>query len=94
MWWTVYLTPGSVADLTAFKSLPLDLPEQSTIYADCAYNDYQFEDVLTETERHLVAQRRKDSQRPRPPWLTYLCIHIRKHVETTLFRREKPDARR
>ncbi len=25
------LTPGAIADLTAFKTLPLDLPEQSTI---------------------------------------------------------------
>ena len=30
------LTPGAVADLTAFKTLPLDWPEQATIYADRA----------------------------------------------------------
>ena len=77
------LTPGAVADLTAFKTLPLDLPEQATIYADRAYNDYRFEDLLAEANCHLVAQRRKDSKRPHPPWLTYLCVHIRKRVETT-----------
>lgn len=41
------LTPGAIADLTAFKTLPLDLPEHATIYADRAYNDYVLEDLLT-----------------------------------------------
>jgi hypothetical protein len=66
------LTLGAAADLTAFKTWPLDLPEHSTIYADRAYNDYLCEDLLAEADCHLVAQRRKDSQRPHPPWLTYL----------------------
>jgi len=30
-----------------------------------------------------MAQRRQESQRPHPPWLTYLCVHIRNPVETT-----------
>lgn len=77
------LAPGAVSDLSAFKTLPLDLPDQSTIYADRAYNDYQFEDVVGEAGHQLVAHRRHNSQRPHPPWLTYLCLHIRKRVETT-----------
>ncbi len=77
------VTPGASADLTAFKTLPLDLPKHATIYADRAYNDYGWEDLLAEADCHLVAQRRKDSKRPHPPWLTYLCVHIRRRVETT-----------
>jgi hypothetical protein len=77
------VTPGAIADLTAFKTLPLDLPEHATIYADRAYNDYGWEDLLADADCHLVAHRRKDSKRPHPPWLMYLCLHIRKRVETT-----------
>jgi hypothetical protein len=77
------VTPGAVADLTAFKTLPLDLPEPATSYADHAYNDYGWEDLLAEADCRLVAQRRKDSKWAHPPWLTYLCLHIRKRVETT-----------
>ncbi len=77
------LTPGAVADLTAFKTLALHAPELATIYADRAYNDYALEDLFAATERRLIAHRRKDSKRPHPPWLTYLCLHIRKRVETT-----------
>jgi hypothetical protein len=65
------------------KTLPLDLPEPVIISADRADNDYLFEDVLAEADCHLVAQRRNDSTRPHPPWLTYLGVHIRKRVETT-----------
>ncbi len=55
-----------------------------TIYCtDRAYNEYCFEDQLAEADCNLVAQRRKDSKWPHPLWLTYLCVRIRKHIETT-----------
>lgn len=77
------LAPGAVTDLTAFKMLPLDLPESATVYADRAYTEYPLEDAWAAANRQLVVQRRKNSHRPHPPWLTYLCTHIRKQVETT-----------
>ncbi len=77
------MTHGAVADLTAFKTLPLDLPEHATLRTDPAYNEYCFEGQLAEADCNLVAQRRKDSKWLHPPWLTYLCVRIRKRIVTT-----------
>lgn len=78
------LTPASVHDLDGFKQLPLDLPPDSEIDADTAYNDYGFEDGLQQIAQiALVAQRRRNSTRAHPGYVTYLCQHYRKRVETT-----------
>jgi hypothetical protein len=43
----------------------LDLPEGSTIYADKAYTDYGYEDMLNEDAQFdLVAMRKSNSTRP------------------------------
>ena len=42
------LVAGSEADVSVFKELNLDLPEGSTIFADKAYTDYDYEDLLEE----------------------------------------------
>ena len=78
------LAPGSVADITAFRSLPLDLPPGSEIHADAAYTDYAVEDFLEEQAgMTLIAARKKNSTRPRAGWVAYLSQYIRKRVETT-----------
>ena len=79
------LAPGSLADITVFRSLPLDLPEGAEIYADAAYTDYTLEDTLQQTAGiTLTAQRKKNSKRPVPGWVAYLCEQTRKRVETTI----------
>ncbi len=78
------LTPASLHDLDGFKQLPLALPEDAEIEADTAYNDYGFEEGLHQIAGiALVAQRRCNSKRPHPGYVTYLCQHYRKRVETT-----------
>jgi hypothetical protein len=62
------LAAGSEADVSVFKDLELDLPEGSTILADKAYTDYDYEDLLEEVGLHLKAQRKKNSKRPMPVW--------------------------
>ena len=78
------LTPGSVADMTAFKAFDLAVPEGADLYADRAYTDYAVEDLMREScQVTLVAQRKYNSKRPHPPHLEYLCQQIRKRIETT-----------
>ena len=78
------LTPGSVADVTAFKELPLEVPDQALIYGDRAYTDYAEEDLLQEAGGVILrAQRKKNSKRPLALCLEFLGKPIRQRVETT-----------
>lgn len=78
------LAPGSQADIRAFRSLPLDLPAGSEVYADPAYEDYVWEETLSEmADITLTVQRKKNSKRPHPGWVQYICEQKRKRVETT-----------
>ena len=78
------LAPASVGDITAFRSLALDLPEGAQICADAAYTDYLFEDILAEVaDVHLMAHRKHNSKRQHSGWIAYLCDRARKRIETT-----------
>lgn len=86
----VHLTPGSYNDTAELKNFSLDLPAGSVVYGDKAYTDYVTEDVLAEAgEVTLVADRKKDSTRPRPAWQTYVLQVYRKAVETAFGEIEK-----
>jgi hypothetical protein len=80
------LVAGSEADVSVFKDLQLDLPEGSTILADKAYTDYDYEDLLEEVGLHLKAQRKKNSKRPMPLWEEFLGKPIRQYIETVFSR--------
>ena len=58
------LLPGSENDIKAFKKIELNLPKNSSIYADKAYNDYKYEDrLIQEKQIHLLPIRKKNSKR-------------------------------
>jgi len=79
------LAPGAHADITMFKALPLDLPPGSTIYADAAYTDYEWEDLLAQGPHlHLVVPRKVNATRTMTACQRYLCHYLRKRVETSL----------
>ena len=78
----VMLAPGSEADISAFRRLPLDLPPQARIFADAGYLDQHEEALLADADLHLVAQRRKNSKQPLLPWVSYIARHERKRIET------------
>ena len=79
------LAPGAQADLSAGKTLPLDLPSGSTMYADAAYTDYAWEDFRAQDcHLFLVAPRKTNAKRTMTAALRYLCHYIRKRVETSL----------
>ena len=85
-----HLAPGSASDVAELRAMALELPAGSALYADKAYTDYAFEDVLAEAGQvTLVADRKRDSKRPRPAWETYVLQHSRKAVETAFGEIEK-----
>ncbi len=80
----VVLAPASYSDGRMGKTLHLDLPKGATVYADAAYTDYAWEDVLDATGQvRLHVARKSNSKRPHPPYVQYLADRVRKQVETT-----------
>lgn len=78
------LAPGSSHDAKVFKDLDLDLPENSTLYGDAAYNIYEQEDLLKEASKiSLIPQRKKNSKRQFAQCVKFICDVNRKIVETT-----------
>jgi IS5 family transposase len=77
------ITPASIADITAFKMMTLDVNPGSTIYADKAYTDYGLEQELLEIEAiYLVADRKANSKKQHSGCLRYIQSKIRKRIET------------
>ena len=84
-----FLTPGAVGDVSALKMYAFDVPEGAWITADKAYTDYSVEDVLDVAGRQLSPLRKKNSLRPKPPWVRYMQETYRKMIETTGSRIER-----
>ena len=79
----MFTTPGSIADATALKMYSFDLPQNSIIYADKAYNNYEIEDLLKELEAiYLVPVRKRNLKRQFDGAVRYLQNLHRKAVET------------
>jgi len=78
------ITPASVADITAFKIMELDLASGSVIYGDKAYTDYKLEDYLAEVEDiKLIPDRKANLKRQHSGCIRYLQSILRKRIETT-----------
>jgi hypothetical protein len=78
-----FLAPGAMSDTHALSLYQFDVPEQSWITGDKAYNNYSLEDLMREAGVELLPMRKKNSHRPVPAYMTYLQASIRKIVETT-----------
>ncbi len=78
------ITPASVADITAFRLMEIDLPQGAFIYGDKAYTQYSFEDSLQEFEEiRLIADRKTNATRQHSGCIQYLQSILRKRIETT-----------
>lgn len=78
------ITPASVADITAFRLMEIDLPQGASIYGDKAYTHYSFEDDLQEFEKiKLIADRKGNAKRQHSSCVQYLQSVLRKRIETT-----------
>lgn len=79
-----FLTPGSFADVRGLKVFPFALPENSVVYADKAYTDYEVEDLLLEADSiYLSAMRKSNSRRPVPAYVQFVQHYKRKIIETS-----------
>jgi hypothetical protein len=75
---------GATADVTAFQSSQINLPEGSSLFGDKAYNDYEQEDFLLECDDiHLRPARKSNSKRPDKPYQSFYKNHVRKMVENS-----------
>ena len=84
------ILPGACADLQGLAELALDLPVQSQLFVDTAYNCYEWEDYLSEIENlRLQVPRKANSKRGREPWLEVHKSWMRKYIETTIGEVEK-----
>jgi hypothetical protein len=76
--------PGAESDVQALKKLPLAVAEESKVYADSAYTDYNIEDSIKDADLiELMVQRKSNSKRKDEPWIRFLKEHMRKGIETT-----------
>lgn len=84
----VMLAPGAEADVTAFKSLPLDLSPGSRVFADAGYLDDGEQALLVESaDLDLVTQRRGNCRVQLLPWVRYLCKRGRASAGASGWRR-------
>src|SRR5262249_30904367 len=78
-----FLTHGGCGDVDALKYYTFDVPGESLIYADKAYNDYEIEDLLKEVDHiHLLPIRKKNSKRAYPQCVSFVQHYYRKRIET------------
>jgi hypothetical protein len=79
----VFLAPGASRGAQALKRFDFNLPAETVVYGDKAYNDYDFEDLLEEAaEIDLLPLRKKNSKRAVPAYVEYLQHTYRKRIET------------
>ncbi|WP_246343929.1 IS982 family transposase [Adhaeribacter radiodurans] len=79
-----YIHAGSFADVKAFQTMTVDLPEQSQLYGDSAYTCYELEDLFYQCEQvKLQICRKTNSQRKDLPHQVFLKNYYRKLIETT-----------
>ena len=79
----ISFTPGSVADIKAFREMNLNLAEGSIIYADRAYTDYCYEDILSNVGITLCAHRKRNAKRQHSYQSSAKQKYHRKRIETT-----------
>lgn len=79
-----FILPGAYVDITAFQMMHLNLPENSAVYADSGYTDYEQEELYAECEKiYLQVQRKSNSKRPDYAWATAYKKMIRQKIEQT-----------
>jgi hypothetical protein len=79
----ILLRPARESDIGSFRLFELDLPKNSVILADKAYNDYQYEDrLIQEKQIHLAPTRKKNSKRKSSEFLEGIRKKKRRMIET------------
>ena len=77
------ILPGSYHDIDGMKNMFFNLPEDSILYGDSAYTDYNFEEDCLEAENiNMMIARKSNSKKVHQPWQEYLISVSRKRIET------------
>ena len=78
------LAPAATADITALRSMDLNLPEQACLFGDSGFLDTDFEAAVCEQAQiRLVVARRANMREQLDGCLEYICRVSRKRVETS-----------
>jgi transposase len=78
-----FLTPGGRHDTRALKQFELNLPEGAMVIGDKAYNDYDFEDLISRASGiDLRPLRRSNSKRKESASMEFIQHTYRKRIET------------
>lgn len=79
----VLLKPGAESDVNVLWNMELEIPSNSVLYADGAYNCFDLEDILHDEGIHLLAKRgRRIKQRLREPTEEKQISSNRQVIET------------
>lgn len=82
---TFHFTEGKVADVKALNKILDKLLQESSLYGDSAYTDYDLEDELLEKYSVLLkTQRKKNSKSPDSKEDSKKKIQMRKRIEVTI----------
>lgn len=85
-----FMLAGSLADITGLKSMHINLPDGSKLYADSGYTDYEFEDELYEAENiKMMVDRKSNSKRKDEAYIAFLKTHMRKKIESVFSELER-----
>ena len=79
-----FIVAGSVHDGMALQAMSVELPQDSKLYADSAYTNYELEELFLECEQvALLAERKSNSKRKDSAAMAFIKKTMRKRIETT-----------
>lgn len=81
---TFQITPGSEHDLTALKFMDLPFHWKIWLYADKAYNDFEFEKYLKRQCINLIPERKENFLKHHGKRITARLKKYRKRIETSI----------
>lgn len=77
------ITPGNCSDIAAYCAMDIDLPPQSKIYADAAYNKKEWHEMVSEVRNIRCLAETKKNFLVQNSWLESVAIRAnRKLIET------------
>jgi Transposase DDE domain len=78
------MLPGCYHDIDGMKNMSFNLPEDSVVYGDSAYTDYNYEQICMDAEGiKLMIARKSNTKKPHEPWENFMIADSRKRIETT-----------
>jgi hypothetical protein len=78
------MLPGCYHDIDGMKNMNFNLPQESILYGDSAYTDYNYEQICMDAENiKLMIARKSNSRKPHEPWENFIITDSRKRIETT-----------